>query len=146
MFKLTGGYKYLPLGFFYGPQIDIYGGYANYVFDLDYSAVDGFGKGNISGILVGVSANVPINREYRFMVQADFLPFPSFKDSDSIYGNASSVSALDLEVGLKYQYTPRMTLDGSIETLAAKAKFDGTFKEISYHDNIKLKFGASFNY
>ena len=146
MFKLTGGYKYLPLGFFYGPQIDIYGGYANYVFDLDYSAVDGFGKGNISGILVGVSANIPVNREYRFMVQADFLPFPSFKDSDSIYGNASSVSALDLEVGLKYQYTPRMTLDGSIETLAAKAKFDGTYKEISYHDNIKLKFGASFNY
>ena len=96
--------------------------------------------------MAGVSANVPINREYRFMVQADFLPFPSFKDSDSLYGNASSVSALDLEVGLKYQYTPRMTLDGSIETLAAKAKFDGNYKEISYHENIKLKFGASFNY
>jgi hypothetical protein len=39
-----------------------------------------------------------------------------------------------------------MTLDGSIETLAGKAKFSGAFKEISYHDNIKLKFGASFNY
>jgi hypothetical protein len=146
MFKLTGGYKYLPIGFFYGPQIDIYGGYANYVFDLDYSAADGFGKGNISGILLGVAANIPVNREYRFIVQADFLPFPSFTDSDDIYGSASSVSALDLEIGVKYQYTPRMTLDGSIETLAAKAKFDGEYKEISYHDNIKLKFGASFNY
>ncbi len=146
VFKLTGGYKYLPIGFFYGPQIDIYGGYANYVFDLDYSAADGFGKGNISGILLGVAANIPVNREYRFIVQADFLPFPSFADSDDIYGSASSVSALDLEIGVKYQYTPRMTLDGSIETLAAKAKFDGEYKEISYHDNIKLKFGASFNY
>lgn len=146
MFKLTGGYKYLPIGFFYGPQIDIYAGYANYVFDLDYSATDGFGKGNISGILLGVAANIPVNREYRFIVQADFLPFPSFTDSDDIYGSASSVSALDLEIGVKYQYTPRMTLDGSIETLAAKAKFDGEYKEISYHDNIKLKFGASFNY
>ncbi len=146
VFKLTGGFKYLPLGFFYGPQIDIYGGYANYTFDLDYSAADGFGKGNISGILLGVAANIPINREYRFLVRADFLPFPSFKDSDGIYGGASSVSALDLEVGAKYQYTPRMTLDGSIQTLAAKAKFSGTFKEISYHDNIKLKLGASFNF
>jgi len=146
VFKLTGGYKYLPIGFFYGPQIDIYAGYANYVFDLDYSATDGFGKGNISGILLGVAANIPVNREYRFIVQADFLPFPSFTDSDDIYGSASSVSALDLEIGVKYQYTPRMTLDGSIETLAAKAKFDGEYKEISYHDNIKLKFGASFNY
>jgi hypothetical protein len=146
VFKVTGGYKYLPIGFFYGPQIDIYGGYANYVFDLDYSAADGYGKGNISGLLLGVAANIPINREYRFMVQADFIPFPSFEDSDAIFGTASSVSALDLEVGVKYQYTPRMTLDGSIETLAGKARFDGGFKEISYHDNVKLKVGASFNF
>lgn len=146
VFKITGGYKYLPIGFFYGPQIDIYGGYANYVFDLDYSAPDGFGKGNISGILLGVAANIPINREYRFMVQADFIPFPSFEDSDDIFGAKSSASALDLEIGIKYQYTPRMTLDGSIETLAGKARFDGGYKEISYHDNVKLKVGASFNF
>ena len=146
VFKLTGGYKYLPIGFFYGPQIDIYGGYASYTFDLDYSAADGFGKGTISGILLGVAANIPINREYRFNVQADFLPFPSFEDSDGIYGGATSVSALDLEIGVKYQYTPRMTLDGSIETFAGKAKFGDDFKEISYHDNLKLKFGASFNF
>ena len=63
-----------------------------------------------------------------------------------IYGGASSASAMDLEIGVKYNYTPRMTLDGSIETLAGKAKFSGNLKEISYHDNIKLKFGASFNY
>ena len=146
LFKVTGGYKYLPIGFFYGPQIDIYAGYANYVFDLDYSASDGFGKGSISGLLLGVAANIPINREYRFMVQADFIPFPSFEDSDAIFGKSSSVSALDLEIGVKYQYTPRMTLDGSIETLAGKARFDGGFKEISYHDNVKLKVGASFNF
>ena len=146
VFKLTGGYKYLPLGFFYGPQIDIYAGYANYLFDLDYSAADGFSQGNISGILLGVAANIPINRQYRFFVQADFIPFPTFKDSDGIYDSATNVSVLDLEVGAKYQYTPRMTLDGSIETLAGKARFDSDFKEISYHDNIKLKFGASFNF
>lgn len=146
VFKLTGGYKYLPIGFFYGPQIDIYAGYANYVFDVDYSKADGFGKSNISGILLGVAANVPINREYRFNVKADFLPFPSFKDSDGIYGEKDSASLLDLELGLKYQYTPRMTLDGSISTLAGKAKFGGDYKEVSYHDNVKLKFGASFNY
>lgn len=146
VFKLTGGYKYLPIGFFYGPQIDIYVGYANYSFDLDVSEADGFGKGNISGILFGVAANVPVNREYRFNVKADFMPFPSYKDGDDIFGGADSVSLLDLEMGGKYQYTPRMTLDASIGTMAAKAKFDGAFKEISYHDNLKLKVGASFNF
>ncbi len=145
-FKLMGGYKYLPIGFFYGPQVDIYGGWANYLFDLDYSANDGFGQTNISGVVLGVAANVPINREYRFSVRADFIPFPTFKDSDSIYSSSESTSAMNLEVGLKYQYTPRMTLDGGLETLAAKGRFNSSFKEISYHDNLKLKFGASFNY
>ncbi len=145
-FKLLGGYKYLPIGFFYGPQVDVYGGWANYLFDLDYSANDGFGQANISGIVLGVAANVPINREYRFMVRADFIPFPTFKDEDSIYGPNDSTSAMNLEVGLKYQFTPNMTLDGGLETLSAKGRFNSSFKEISYHDNIKLKFGASFNY
>jgi hypothetical protein len=145
-FKLTGGYKYLPIGFFFGPQIDIYGGYANYIFDLDYSAADGFGKTNISGILLGVAANIPINREYRFFTSADFIPFPSFSDADDIYGTAKSATALELEIGVKYQYTPRMTLDGSVETLSSKAKFSSGFKEVSYRDNFRLKLGTSFNF
>lgn len=144
-FKLTGGYKYLPIGFFYGPQIDIYGGYVNHSFDLDLSASDGFGKNSISGLVFGTAANIPINREYRFFAQAEFIPFPTFSDDDDIYGTAKSASAMELEIGMKYQYTPRMTIDGSVETLSRKAKFGGTFKEVSYKDN-RLKFGVSFNY
>ena len=144
-FKLTGGYKYLPIGFFYGPQIDIYGGYVNHSFDLDLSASDGFGKNSISGIVFGTAANIPINREYRFFAQAEFIPFPTFTDDDDIYGTAKSASAMELEIGMKYQYTQRMTVDGSVETLSRKAKFGGTFKEVSYKDN-RLKFGVSFNY
>jgi opacity protein-like surface antigen len=144
-FKLTGGYKYLPIGFFYGPQIDIYAGYASHSFDLDISEQDGFGKNTISGLLFGTSANIPINREFRFFAQAEFIPFPSFSEDDEIYGDAKSTSAMELEIGLKYQYTPRMTVDGSVETLSRKAKFNGSFKEVSYRDN-RLKVGVSFNF
>lgn len=144
-FKLTGGYKYLPIGFFYGPQIDIYGGIVNHTFDLDLSTPDGFGKSSISGLVFGTTANIPINREFRFFAQAEFIPFPSFKDEDDIYGGAKSVSAMELEIGGKYQYTARMTLDASIETLSRKAKFNGAYKELSYKDN-RLKFGVSFNF
>lgn len=145
IFKLTGGYKYLPIGFFYGPQIDIYTGYVNHSFDLDVSEADGFGKNSISGIVFGVAANIPLNREYRFFVQGEFLPFPSFNEDDEIYGSAKSVSAMELELGLRYHFTPRMTVDGSVETLSRKAKFNGDFKEVSYKDN-RLKFGVSFNF
>jgi hypothetical protein len=144
-FKITGGYKYLPIGFFYGPQIDIYGGYANYDVDLDYSRPDGFDKNSISGILLGTAANIPLNREYRIFARADFIPFPSFSEDDEIYGSAKSVSAMELEIGIKYNYTQRMTLDGSVETVSRKAKFGGQYKEVSYKDNL-LKFGVSFNF
>lgn len=144
-FKITGGYKYLPIGFFYGPQIDIYSGYVNHSFDLDVSTPDGFGKNNISGIVFGTMANIPLNREYRVFAQAEFIPFPSFAEDDNIYGTAKSAAAMELELGLRYQYTSRMTLDGSVETLSRKAKFNGVNKEVSYKDN-RLKFGVSFNF
>lgn len=145
VFKLTGGYRYLPIGFFYGPQIDLYGGYANFTYDLDVSKVDGFGKNSFTGILLGTKANIPINREYRVFAKGEFMPFPSFHESDKIYGSAKSVSSLDLEIGVNYQYTPRMSFDGSFETMSRKAKFNGEFKEVSYKDN-RLKFGLSFNF
>jgi hypothetical protein len=145
VFKLTGGYKYLPIGFFYGPQIDLYAGYVNHSFDLDLSPQDGFGQNSISGVLFGVSTNVPISREWRLIASGEFIPFPSFKDLDNIYGSAKSVTAMEFEVGAKYQYTNRMTLDGALEMLSRKARFNGGFKELSYKDN-RLKFGVSFNF
>lgn len=145
IFKLTGGYKYLPIGFFYGPQIDLYAGYARHTFDLDSSPGDGFGTNNISGILFGVAANIPLNREYKLFFQGEFIPFPSFNDEDDIFGNAKNVSAMELEFGVKYNYTPRMSIDASIETLSRKAKTKGQISEVSYKDNL-LKLGVSFNF
>lgn len=145
MLKITGGYKYLPIGFFYGPQIDFYAGYVRHTFDSDYSPIDGLGKNHISGFVLGTAANIPLNREYRLFANAEFVPFPVFSEDDSIYGKAKSVSSMDLAIGLKYQYAPRITLDGTLETVSNKAKFNGSFKEISYKEN-RLKFGLSFNF
>lgn len=144
-FKLTGGYKFLPVGFFYGPQIDVYGGLANFSHDLDFSQQDGFGQQSWSGILAGIRANIPINRDYRFFTLAEFLPFPSFKDEDGSYGSAKNVSALEFEVGVKYNYTPRMTFDGSLGAQSHKAKTKSAYKEVSYRDTL-FKLGVSFNF
>lgn len=145
VFKLTGGFKYLPVGFFYGPQVDFFAGYANYVHDLDFSAPDGFGKNSFTGILLGVGTNIPLNREYRFFAQAEILPFPTFKDDDDNFKSPKSVSAIELELGMKYQINTRTTLDASLETFSRKAKFKTSYKEVSYQDT-RLKFGASFNF
>ncbi len=144
-YRVSGGYKYLPIGYFYGPQVDLYAGYTKHTFDLDFSQADGFGQTSINGIFFGTSANIPLNREYRFFGRVDFIPFPTFNDDDGIYGTAKSVSSLDFELGVKYQYTNRITIDGSIDFISRKAKFSNSFKEIAYMDT-RLKLGASFNF
>ncbi|MGE3608832.1 MAG: hypothetical protein AB7I27_04520 [Bacteriovoracaceae bacterium] len=144
-YKLTGGYKYLPIGFFYGPQIDLFGGYGVHNFDLNNSSQDGFGQNSISGLILGTRVNIPMNREFRFFAAAEFMPFPTFKDNDGNYGSAKTTSAMELEIGLKYQYTPRITIDGSVDTISRKATFSSGNKEVSYKDNL-LKIGMSFNF
>ena len=95
--------------------------------------------------MVGAGVNVPMNREYRFFATVELLPFPGFKDDDGTYKSAKSVSALELELGLKYQLDVRTTLDASLETFSRKAKFNSDYKEVSYQDT-RLKLGASFNF
>lgn len=144
-YKFLAGYKYLPIGFFYGPQVNFYTGFIKHNYDFDYSLADGFGKASFSGIALGISGTIPLNREYKIFARAEFLPFPSFSDDDDIYDSAKSVSSMDLEFGVKYHYTTRITLDGSFETQSRKAKFKEDYKEYIYRDN-RLKFGASFNF
>lgn len=144
-YKLTGGFKYLPIGFFYGPQIDLFGGFAYHSYDLDYSQQDGYGKANFTGIVVGTNVNVPLSRDFRVCAGAEFMPFPTFKDEDSNFGSAKNASSMELKVGIKYQYNMRMSLDFGIENHRRKAKFNGPYKQISY-DETRFLAGASFNY
>lgn len=144
-FKFGGGYKYLPLGFFYGPQVDFYAGYASHLYKADFNEDDGRGEFGINGFNMGVSTNFPVGREYRGVLRAEFLPFASFSDDDSVYGSAKTTSWLQLEMGVKYQYSPSLTLDGLFEMTSAKATFGGDIKSVSAQDT-GVKLGASLNF
>jgi hypothetical protein len=144
-FKLGGGYKYLPLGFFYGPQVDFYTGYSSHLYKADFNADDGLGEFGITGFHLGVGTNFPVGRQYRGVLRAEFMPFPSFGDEDSVYGSAKSTSWLQLEMGVKYQYSPILTLDGSLEMTSAKATFNRDVKSVSAQDT-GVKLGASLNF
>lgn len=144
-FKLGGGWKYLPLGFFYGPQVDIYGGYGSHLYKADYSATDGLGEFGITGLFLGVGTNFPVGREYRAVFRAEMIPFPTFEDSDSVYGSTKTQSWLQLEAGVKYQYSNTLTIDGLVEMTSAKSTFKGQVKSVSAQDTA-LKVGASLNF
>jgi len=144
-YKVAFGYKYLPMGLFFGPQLDFYGGYHYSMIDHSYSYTDGFGKNNLSGVLLGAKAMVPFNREWRGFTKIEFLPFPRFTNDDNMFTDAKNVSSLQLEAGLKYQYSTRLTFDGSLEFLSRKARFNSQFRDFSQRDTF-FKVGLGYNF
>jgi hypothetical protein len=144
-FKFGGGYKFLPLGFFYGPQIDGYLAYSKQTFGIQSASADGYGEVAMKGLVLGLAANLPLNRTYRIQSRAEFMPMASFDDVETTYGSINSENWLQIEFGVKKQQTNNLTLDALIEMTSANATFEGDISSFSYKDT-QLKMGASFNY
>jgi hypothetical protein len=145
-FKLLGGYKYLPLGFFNGPQFDFYGGYGWYSYTIDKNSGDGLGDFGIHGFVFGLRANAPIYRAFRVFLAVETLPFAQFNNDSGIYGSTDKINSLEFEFGVKFQYTPRITLDGAFEITSSKATFSGgTVSEVQAKSNT-IRLGASVNF
>lgn len=143
--KILGGYKYLPLGYFYGPQIDLYGGYGSFTYDTENAYQDGYSFHKFSGIIVGALGNIPINNRYRFYAGFELMGFGNFSGGDRTYGDSKSVTSFELDLGVKYQQNPRMTIDAGMEFASRTGAFSGQYKEVLYRDK-KFKIGASFTF
>jgi hypothetical protein len=120
-----GGYKFLPLGFFYGPQIDGYLAYSKQTFGIQSASADGYGEVAMKGLVLGLAANLPLNRTYRIQSRAEFMPMASFDDVETTYGSINSENWLQIEFGVKKQQTNNLTLDALIEMTSANATFEG---------------------
>lgn len=143
--KLVGGYKYLPMGFFYGPQVNFYGGFVQYSYKLDESANDGFGQNSFSGILLGIGGSVPIQKGIRAFASGEIVPFSDFEDDDNIFGSTKSLSSMVFEVGGTYLWSPGMTIIGSFEVINNSGKFKGNNSEVGY-SNSSFKIGGLFSF
>ncbi len=144
-FRLKGGYKYLPMGFFYGPQVDAYLGYASYTYGLDTSAADGMTEVNFSGILLGAKGSIPLQKVYRVHLELSFLLGPSFEETGSVYGEKDSARNYTLDIGGSYLYAPNMTFDVSYGVNSSKASFTNPEKSITVKQST-LKLGTTFTF
>ena len=143
--RIKFGYKYLPMGFFYGPQVDIYTGYANYDYGLNTNTTDGYTDFTFSGLLLGTRGSVPVFESVRMYLLFDFLLTSSYKEKVTIFGSDDSSSNYRLEFGSQYLYQPNMTFSGGLSVLANKASFSGTTKEEQFKD-VSAKIGTIFTF
>jgi hypothetical protein len=141
--KIAGGYKYLPMGFFYGPQVNLYAGYARYYYNVEESAVDGFGENSISGIMLGVGGNMPIQKQIRVFGKGEIIPFSSFDDLSKTYSSNKTSGSMYFNIGMQYQYDQFMSFDGGMEVINNSARFNSGVKQVNYRDTI-FKIGSTF--
>jgi hypothetical protein len=143
--RFKAGYKYLPMGFFYGPQVDFYGGYAKYTYGLSTNAADNFSEFTFSGFLLGTRGSLPIYENVRLYLLIDFLLTSTYKEKVSVFGADESSSNYRLELGGQYTYQPNITLSGGFQILSNKASFNGAVKEQEFKD-VSAKIGAVFTF
>lgn len=141
--KIGGGYKYLPMGFFYGPQIDLVAGYAKYTYNIESSEADGFGENSISGMYLGVGGSMPLQKDIRIIGRGEIIPFSSFNEEDDYFGSVKTSGSMYFKVGVQYQYNPVMTFDGGFEVINNSAKFKSDVSQVNYRDSI-IKIGSTF--
>lgn len=142
--KIKFGYKYLPLGFYYGPQIDGYFGFANYSFSIDHLQTVKLTSISSSGFLMGIKGNMPIIEDLRGFIAFDFLLGSSFTEETTLNGEVKSSSHFHLSIGGDYKFAK------NIKLLAAFAMdtSNGTYSDTanSKFKQSALKFGVSFNF
>lgn len=144
-YKLGGGYKFLPMGFFYGPQVNLYAGYASYSYQLDTSARDGFSTNTFSGIMIGAGGSIPLQKGVRVFGSGELMPFADFEDEEGVFGSADTVTSMAFKIGAQYLWSPSMRLMGAFEAINNSAKTGGSNSEVSYSDN-NFKIGAVFTF
>lgn len=144
-FRVKAGYKYLPMGFFYGPQIDAYIGYGNYTYGLDTASSDGFTEVSFKGILMGAKGSIPIKKVFRAHVELSFLFSPGFTEEANVYGDNDSARNYTLDFGGKYLYAPNMTFDFAYGVNSSKASFVSPVRSITVKQST-FKLGTTFTF
>lgn len=144
-YKFKVGYKYLPLGFFYGPQVDFYTGYARYSYGLDTARDDGFSAVSFKGLMLGTKGSIPFLNKYRAYMEIDFIFSPTFREEVRIYGEDDSSSSFHIGLGAIYDYTPTMSFHGGLDFTNNKANFVNPIKELKLKESTAT-LGAIFTF
>ncbi|MBL6988962.1 MAG: hypothetical protein ISR65_04260 [Bacteriovoracaceae bacterium] len=144
-YKLKLGYRYLPLGFFYGPQIDGYVGYGRYGYSVEPQLSDGIVESSFTGIILGTKGSIPLRSKLRLYVEFDIILFPALFENRAIPIESSSVSSYHFELGASWTYKPNISIDGSLDIISNEASFDLPVRQVSFQQTT-LKMGATFTY
>ena len=139
------GYKYLPLGFFYGPQVNTYFGYSRKSYGFDTRTNDGLTDFRFKGFLFGIDGSMPIVRNFRTSIELGFIFKPSFEENTTIYGNKDTSSHSFITLGGQYSYNPALAFDIQFGIHSSEAQFTSPTRELKIQ-RTTLKVGTTYTF
>ena len=144
-YKLKFGYKYLPLGFFYGPQVDFYAGYARYGYGLDTSRTDGITDTSFKGLHFGSRGTVPFMKQFKGYLEIEFILNPGFSEAVPLNGEDDSTSTYHIGAGGIYEHDPKMSFYGSFDFSRSSVTYSSSGQEYKLTENT-VTFGTQFTF
>jgi hypothetical protein len=145
IYKFKLGYKYLPLGFFYGPQVDGYIGYARYTYGFDTSVADRISDSAFNGLLLGGRGSIPFMSKFSAFLKLDFIFKPGFREDIVLLGEPESKSNFNLGFGVTYDMSVNMSFIAGLDIAQSKATFLNPVRDVKYKET-SLKLGSVFTF
>lgn len=143
-YKIKAGYRYLPLGFFFGPQVDAFIGLARYDHGISNKPEEFITSYAYSGFLAGIRGNMPIYEGLRLGLEVDMLISPSVAIDTNHFGNGKSSSTYNLKIFSSYHYSLNRFLQVHVNHVSSKTSFIGPERVAIKHTEIWLGMGFQF--
>lgn len=116
-YTLLGGYNFLVADQFFGPKLQLMGGYSKMTSFIDQSTPIAFTTVGYSGLVFGLGGSVPLALESKTPItlgaRLNFFWNPTLDESPVTSGNASS-KVTSFNGYLEYRYSQRMILKGML--------------------------------
>ena len=122
-FAVMFGYRYLPMNFFFGPQLDLLIGYRKNSWGLDTSVADGFTDFSFKGLAFEIAGSTPFKNVFRAYIKLNFLLSPGYTEESSVYGQDDSSSIYNITFGGLYMLESNFNIDARLNLESATAKF-----------------------
>lgn len=126
--SLQLGYSFLLNEQFFGPKIQLLGGYSKLSSSLDNSSPVAYTSMNFGGFAVGLAGSVPVSEETPLTLGAKMMYYlnPGVSESPVSSGSSSSAQISSFSGFGTYRWTEHINLRGEIQYDLYRARFSGT--------------------
>ncbi|MEW6056431.1 MAG: hypothetical protein AB1540_07435 [Bdellovibrionota bacterium] len=126
-FSINAGYKYLPTGSIYGPQVYLKLGYYNFSFGTTAEAASLLSSKTYSALNLGIGGSLPVERSNKWgvLLNLNVLLFPSLEEDAAFRsGTNSSASGVNFFVGGYHYLSNRLSVRAGFQFDSYSADFE----------------------